>query len=145
MSDMPVREIKPVTVETYKARTQDLVITKALALEIQKSKVSTDDCGVVFEPPKTDASSKEKATPTSDSAGRSKWIITGQCWCADNASTDCRYHSRTERGWETCPSKELSGLFGGRKKSQGPRNLWATNPDFGRPRAVLATPEGSDA
>ena len=144
MSDMPVREIKPITVETYKAKKQEQAITEALAAEIRKSSYDTNDCGVTFEPPKPGIAIKEKATPTSDSAGRSRWVITGQCWCPDNAPTDCRYHSRTEKGWETCPSKNLSGLFGGRKKVQEARNLWATNPDFGRPRTVLATPEGSD-
>lgn len=46
---------------------------------------------------------------------RSK-ITTGYCGCPLNAETDCRFHSRSEPGWEKCPNEKFP---------KG-RNLWAT-------------------
>lgn len=50
-------------------------------------------------------------------------IRTKYCACRDDAETDCRFHLRTEPGWEVCPEIEESSQIG--TLSRG-RWLWIT-------------------
>jgi hypothetical protein len=45
-------------------------------------------------------------------------IRTRYCACPDNAPTDCRFHSRTEPGWEICPEITDSNQIGALKKGR---------------------------
>ena len=67
------------------------------------------------------------STPLEDKYGQDLWIRTKQCWCPDDAETDCRFHSEKLPGWEVCPHKppEYSKVKG--------RWLWAHNPNYGKP------------
>jgi hypothetical protein len=40
------------------------------------------------------------------------------CGCPYNALTDCRFHARTETGWEVCPSTESSTQIGTMKRGR---------------------------
>lgn len=50
-------------------------------------------------------------------------IRTRYCACSYNSETDCRFHSRTEPGWEVCP--ELGEQIVGAAKNG--RWLWITS------------------
>lgn len=102
------------------------------AQQLVDSEAPESDDGVVFEKAKPVRFEREKATPLSDSQGRPRWVPTRMCWCPKDARTDCRYHSTTERGWEKCPNENLSLLTGRGKVT--PNQLYATNPDFGKPK-----------
>jgi len=43
---------------------------------------------------------------------------TKYCACPDNAPTDCRYHSRSEPGWEVCPEITDAAQIGVLKKGR---------------------------
>jgi len=45
-------------------------------------------------------------------------IRTKYCACADHAETDCRFHPRTEPGWEICPEITESSQIGTLKKGR---------------------------
>lgn len=58
--------------------------------------------------------SKSLAPPMPAAQPGDKWVRTKYCWCPDDADTDCRFHSRKEPGWETCPWERKSGKGSGR-------------------------------
>lgn len=71
-------------------------------------------------------SNNSTATPfTGNSVTPDAWIRTRMCFCDADASTDCRYHSQSEAGWEECPNTKLAEA--GKKLG---RWLWARNPNF---------------
>ncbi len=73
------------------------------------------------------------ASPLEDRHGQHLWVRTRQCYCPDNAETDCRYHNVAEPGWEVCPFLAASQKD---RKIRG-RWLWARNPLYGKAPAVV--------
>lgn len=51
----------------------------------------------------------EVSADKSESKQAGKWARTRLCCCPDTAGTDCRYHSPSEPGWETCPWEKRAG------------------------------------
>lgn len=45
-------------------------------------------------------------------------VRTRYCACPDHAETDCRFHPRTEPGWEVCPEITDSSQVGMLKKAR---------------------------
>lgn len=45
-------------------------------------------------------------------------IRTKYCACPSNAETDCRFHPRTEPGWEICPEITESSQIGNLKRGR---------------------------
>lgn len=45
-------------------------------------------------------------------------IRTRYCGCPDHAETDCRFHARTEPGWEVCPEITSVTQIGALKKGR---------------------------
>ncbi len=64
---------------------------------------------------------------TGTSTSPDPWVRTRMCFCDDNAPTDCRFHSQSEKGWEECPNTQLAK--DGKKTG---RWLWGRNPAFGK-------------
>ena len=65
--------------------------------------------------------------PTIDRYGNHRHTPTRQCYCPDEAETDCRFHSPTEPGWQTCPyspGRKVGGKL-------TPVQLFGLNADFG--------------
>lgn len=56
----------------------------------------------------------EAALATQERSKSDKWVRTKQCWCPPTAGTDCRYHSPSEPGWQTCPYKDIAPANTGR-------------------------------
>lgn len=101
--------------------------------------VTYSDAGIVFQPPVLTEKEKramlaEQATPLKDVAGRPRWVQTRLCWCSPSGD-ECRLHSTKEAGWETCPKEPKHNDPEGRLY-QKPRSLYASNPEFGKPRDV---------
>lgn len=130
------------TTKNQSSASDEVKLLSALMEEMHAEKSKDTAFGIVFEGPTKAERMREEnevATPLQDSAGRSKYIVTRLCWCSLDADTDCRFHS-TEPGWEVCPNRPPyhdSPNYGGTK----PRQLWAINPDFGKPRERTAQPE----
>lgn len=61
-------------------------------------------------------STKEAAEPKAIKAAKpvTGWVRTRFCNCPPTAGTDCRFHSPSEPGWETCPWEKKSGKADGR-------------------------------
>lgn len=56
----------------------------------------------------------ENAPVSSEEKPSGRWVRTRFCCCPLTAETDCRYHSPSEPGWETCPWEKRSGRGPGR-------------------------------
>lgn len=108
-----------------------------------KYKAKDTSYGIVFEGPSKAELMKlnrEPATPLQDGAGRARYIVTRLCWCATDAETDCRFHSVAEAGWSVCPAKPLQYEKKGYEGKE-PRKLWIVNPDFGKPKDKISSPQ----
>lgn len=81
----------------------------------------------------------EPSLPVVDRHGRPKWIISRYCWCSSTAETDCRFHSPSEPGWATCPSKPHPDA-----SLAGARSLWMVNPEFEKPLPKPEESSGTD-
>lgn len=133
MSDMEVREIVEPTITKVDAKASNDELDK-LVQELAEtgSKSRKPRKGeIVFEGPsaaeQAKAQASEKASPLVDAAGRSRWVARRLCWCDPSAKDECRFHSPSEPGWDTCPSQNSYSK---------PRKLWSTNPEFGKARDV---------
>lgn len=124
MSDIEVKEIK-------------VGLQGADFPPLKKTDKPRKERGIVFEQPTeaelTKSYGSERATPLVDAQGRPRWINTRECWCSHTADDECRFHSRSEAGWEECPSKPKFEV-----EEAKPRMLYATNPDFGKPAPKAA-------
>lgn len=72
--------------------------------------------------------------PTIDRHGNPRHIPTRQCYCPEDAATDCRFHSPSEPGWQTCPyspGRKVGGKL-------VPTQLFGLNPDFGHAKKEAA-------
>ena len=82
----------------------------------------------VVEQPVQQKNTKFPEAVLEDKQGRELWVRTRLCYCDKDAPTDCRFHSISEKGWETCPNTEHA-----QKSRLKGRWLWAHNPEFGKP------------
>lgn len=85
-----------------------------------------DDQPIVYEGPRlSKREMNEPPKPVVDRFGNPRYTESRRCWCKPSASTECRFHSQTEPGWASCPTK-------GTKDQGEERILYATNPQFGK-------------
>lgn len=124
MSDIPL----PTEEQEPQSESSEISKTLALLIKEQAEELSDEkETTIIIRTPKPQVDTYG-TTPLEDRYGRSRWVITKHCWCSSKAETDCRFHSRKEPGWETCPSKPHPDA----DESTG-RKLWATHPRFGLP------------
>lgn len=137
MSDMEVREIKSPAALLCVPKVIADPVAELLESYAKPAKAKKPRSGeIIFEGPsekETKAAELEKATPLVDVAGRSRWIMTRECYCDYNSKSECRFHSVHEKGWEKCPNTPNTTA-----PYKPARKLWATNPEFGKPRDVYA-------
>lgn len=62
-------------------------------------------------PAELEVKAKKEPKPEKPQSG---WQKTRRCFCPTTAFTDCRFHSVTEPGWETCPWTDKPGRTSGR-------------------------------
>lgn len=46
----------------------------------------------------------EELEQTGQTEPTGRYMAVHTCWCHPDAKTDCRFHPRTELGWEECPN-----------------------------------------
>ena len=118
MSDMNVVELA----SSPKSETLAVVAQTLVEEELKDN--------IVFVPPtESTTQSQDESTPPVDSQGRHRWIRTRQCFCPDDAPTDCRFHKE----WTKCPHEPKYKYEGDPRFAPKSRWLWATNPEFMKP------------